>query len=454
MRLIGSAAALAAAAALSACATAERAASAVWPFGGGQNEDVKRKAPMEGRISIMAFEQTLEADPALKDRKPQVPAPSDMPNWSQPGGQADNAPQNIMAGPGLAVAWRRSVGEGSTNAVRLTAPPVAADGRLYVMDAAQTVHALDSGTGRSLWSTALRPEKTKDRNAIGGGVAVAGGRIFATSGYGEMLALDSATGQVAWRTKVNAPFGAAPTVAEGRVFAVTNDSELLAFDAATGTVQWSHQAIAEPARILSASSPAVVGDIVIAPFASGEVIALLAANGRRLWVDALSRAGRATSLSAINDIAGRPAVLDGTVYAASHSGLVAAIDQRSGQRVWWRGLPSTQTPWVAGDAVYAVSVDGELAAMDRTNGQIFWVTQLTRFKDAEDRKGRISWAGPIMAGGKLILAGSNGAAAIVDPETGRMERTFDIGSPVFVAPIAAGGMVYIYADDGRIVALK
>ena len=219
-------------------------------------------------------------------------------------------------------------------------------------------------------------------------------------------------------------------------------------------MQWTHQAIAEPARILSASSPAVRGDTVVAPFASGEVVALLAANGRRLWVDALTRAGRLTSLSAINDIAGRPVALDGIVYAASHSGILAAIDQRTGQRIWARGIASTQTPWVAGDTLYVVTIDGELTALERTTGQAFWVTQLRRYDNEEDRKGRIAWTGPLLAGGKLVLASSQGDAVIVNPTTGAVEKTLRVGGPVYIAPVAAGGQVFLLTDEGKLVVIR
>jgi outer membrane protein assembly factor BamB len=235
---------------------------------------------------------------------------------------------------------------------------------------------------------------------------------------------------------------------------VTNDSELMAIDAATGEVVWTHQAIAEPAGILSASSPAVNGDTVIAPFASGEVVALLTANGRRLWVDALTRNGRLTSLSAINDIAGRPVAVDGVVYAVSHSGVIAAIDQRTGQRLWARGLASTQTPFVAGDALYVVTVDGELAALDRKTGGAFWVTQLQRYEKENDKKGRVSWTGPIMAGGNLILASSQGDAVFVSAANGQIVKTMDLGAPIYIPPVAAGGMVYFVDDKAKLIALR
>jgi outer membrane protein assembly factor BamB len=183
-------------------------------------------------------------------------------------------------------------------------------------------------------------------------------------------------------------------------------------------------------------------------------VALLAANGRRLWVDALTRAGRLTSLSAINDVAGRPAVDNSVVYAASHSGVLAAIDLRTGQRLWSRTFASTQTPWIAGDVLYAVTVDGELTALDRQTGNVYWVRQMRRFEDVEDHEGRVSWTGPIMVGGRLILASSLGEVDAVNPINGEVVETKDVGDPVFIPPISAGGMIYVVTDNARVVALR
>lgn len=439
---------IAAVAALSACSSTPR----VWPFGG--EAPAGDTAPTDGRISILSFEQKLEPDAALAGRTPYVPPPTELTSWPQPGGPDDNAPQHATIGGDFSVVARRDVGQGSNSNARISSPPVIADGKVFVLDAGQRVSAFPLNGGGRLWSRDLSPRRGRDKNALGGGIAFADGKIFATSGYGFAVAFDASSGQEVWRTATQAPIHAAPTVSGGRVFAVTNDSELLALDAATGAVQWTHQAIAEPARILSASSPAVKGDLVVAPFASGEIVALLTANGRRLWVDALTRAGRLTSLSAINDIAGRPVAVDGVIYAASHSGILAAIDQRTGQRVWARGLASTQTPAIAGDALYVVSVDGELTALERTTGQAFWVTQLKRYRDEKDRKGRIAWTGPLLAGGKLVLASSEGQAVIVNPTTGAVEKTLNVGGPVYIAPVAAGGQVFLLSDEGKLVVIR
>jgi outer membrane protein assembly factor BamB len=136
------------------------------------------------------------------------------------------------------------------------------------------------------------------------------------------------------------------------------------------------------------------------------------------------------------------------------TGVFAAIDQRSGQRLWARGMASTQTPLVAGDAVYVVTVDGEAAAIDRATGKVFWVSALRRYEKEKKKKGRISWVGPLMANGKLVLANSLGEGVVLDAETGKEEKTFKVGGSVFVPPISAGGVIYFLTDEAKLVAVR
>jgi outer membrane protein assembly factor BamB len=452
MSRLGPIAVLLAATALSACSTVSRIGGALNPFDGGDSPS--QTAPQDGRVSILAFEQDVTADPTLAARTIVVPPPVDLVEWSQPGGTPDNSPPNSTGSGVLQRAWRADLGAGSDGRVQIAAPPVVAEGRLYFIDANQRVIAVNAADGNRVWSETLRPSDSRDRTARGGGVAAAGGRLFVTTGFGFIAALDARTGDEVWRTNGGAPFHSAPVVSGGRVYATTNDSELMAFDANTGEVIWNYQAIAEQARILSAPSVAVDGETVIAPFASGELIALLGANGRRLWSDSLSRSGRLTSLSAINDIAGRPVIEQGIVYAASHSGVLAGIDIRAGQRGWSRPFASTQTPWVAGDVLYAVSVDGELVAFDRMTGNAFWVQQLRRYRNERERTGRVAWTGPVMIGSRLVLANSLGEVVAVSPENGQTVATADVDDPVFIPPIVANGLVYIVTDKARLIAFR
>ena len=160
---------------------------------------------------------------------------------------------------------------------------------------------------------------------------------------------------------------------------------LLSLD--SGETEWSDQAISESARVLGSSSPAAVEEFIIAPYSSGEIIAYLASNGRRLWTDAISQAGRFTPISEINDIGSRPILSGGMVFASSQSGVTVAIDGRSGTRIWSIPTGSTQAPALAGDFMFIMGVDNTLSAINPANGEVYWVTPLRKFKKEKKKKG-------------------------------------------------------------------
>ena len=141
------------------------------------------------------------------------------------------------------------------------------------------------------------PDTAKEKSQRGKVVAVGAGKVFVSSGYRSMSALDANTGAVVWTQQVDAPIHGAPTVSGNRVFVVDVDSQLFAFDVNTGAQAWAYRGIAEPARIMRASSPAVSGDTVIAPFSSGELVAVRAANGQAVWQQVLSRTSRTSASS-------------------------------------------------------------------------------------------------------------------------------------------------------------
>lgn len=437
------------------CSTAQR----LWPFGG---DDAPSSVASAGeRVSILEFEQRLSPSTALSGRDFFVPGPQAINAWPVPGGNVEQSLEHVIAAPEFTVAWRRDIGQGASRTTQVTATPVAADGRIYVMDGEARVSAVDANTGQILWQTNLRPEG-RDR-AFGGGVAVSGDRVFVTSGYRLAAGLNARTGAVEWTTQFDAPIHGAPTVSGGRVFAVDVDNQVVAMDAATGAMTWSYQAISEPARLMRASSPAVTGDTIIAPFSSGEVVALRAANGQELWSQVLSRTSRTNALSEIRDIAGRPAISRGVVYAVSHSGLISAMDVRTGQPAWQLPLTGVNAPWVAGDVVYAVSKAGALTVINRQDGQVYWIRDINEgrtrtegglFFGVGKRTVRPVWSGPILASNRLILVNSDGQAVAYDHKTGQEVASLNLGAPAYIAPIAYNGALYVVTDNGQLVSIR
>ena len=79
------------------------------PFGLGKNNAPQATATEGQRISVLEFEQALVPSAALSGRDFFIPGPQAAIAWTQPGGNADNAVEHVIAGaeftPGGARAW-------------------------------------------------------------------------------------------------------------------------------------------------------------------------------------------------------------------------------------------------------------------------------------------------------------------------------------------------------------
>ncbi len=404
------------------------------------------------RIPILAFDQTLKVSDALKGQDFYLPPPQPIGDWTQPGGPADQQPENVDAGKDFTVAWRSGIGAGSARTTYVTAPPVTGGGRIYTLDGAAHVSAFDPANGRLIWRVDLAQHSHHDKEGFGGGVAYADGRVFVSSGYRFVDAVDAATGKILWRTDTEAPVHGAPVVSDGRVFAESVDDDLMTFDAQTGVAGWAYQALNEPARILAAGSPAVTSDTVVSAYGSGEMIALQPANGNGLWSLVLSKTNRNSALSEIRDISGRPVVYHGDVYAVSHSGVFSSVDIHTGNQHWQIPVTSVSSPWPAGDVVYVTDTSGEVVCASRDSGAVYWITDMN--KDAKKKKDRGVWSGPIMANNHIVVVATNGVAAELDPKTGAIQHTLKLGSPALQNPIAANGDLYVVTQAGELIAIR
>jgi len=410
--------------------------------------------PLAGeRISILSLQQALEPDPQIADLEVRLPRPWENPEWPQAGGLPDHAMHHLAFGDAPRRIWRASMGTGSNDVRRLLASPVVAGEKVFALDAVGQVAAVSADDGTRLWRRDIVPED-EDPGALGGGIAYDGGMLFVGSGYGEVIALDATTGNELWRRRIGIPLRGAPTIRDGRLFVISYDNQLHALSREDGSVLWTYLGIAETAALLGAASAAAGGELVVAPFSSGELVALRADNGRVVWSDSLVRTGQLTSLSELSDINGRPIIDRGVVYAISHAGRMIATDLRTGARLWTQNISGTESPWVAGDFIYLITSDSELVALSRRDGRVRWVSELQSFRDPKKRTGPITWTGPVLASDRLILTSSSGQAIAVSPYTGKLLGTLDLPDGVFVGPVLAGGTLFILTDDAELVAYR
>jgi outer membrane protein assembly factor BamB len=410
--------------------------------------------PLPGeRIPILTLDRSIKADPGVSALPITLPPAQTNSDWRQAGGNAVHVLQHLELSQAFERRWRADIGEASDDDQKILAQPLVVDGRVYTMDSQAIVTAFDAGTGRQIWRSDLEPED-EDSGYFGGGIAYGDGRIYVTTGFSRLFALDAASGSPIWEQAVIAPFRGGPTFSEGRLYAISVDNQLHALDAATGEPLWSHGGIQETAGLLGGVSPAANASLVIPAYSSGEVFALLTENGRVLWSDSLAAVQRVDPIADLADIRGLPVLDRDLVIAVSNSGRMVAIDQRRGQRAWDIEVGGVNTPWVAGGFIYVVTNEAQVAAISREDGRIYWVQNLQRFEDEEDREDPITWYGPVLAGERLILAGTNGRMALLSPYDGEILRELELPGKTAVPPIVAGGTLYIVTDGADLLAYR
>ncbi|MFL6721497.1 MAG: PQQ-binding-like beta-propeller repeat protein [Sphingomonas sp.] len=415
----------------------------------------KTRTPVLGqRIAVLTGENDVTVDPATTALPMTLPQPVANSDWTQSGGSPSKSMGQLALGNALARAFTVQAGRGSSLTARLAAAPIVAGGRVYLMDTLGTVRAFDSRTGAQLWASQTPTEKGGERSLYGGGVAYDQGRIYATNGLGFVAALDERNGGILWKVRPGGPLRGAPTVANDSVYVMSQDNQLYSLKESDGSTNWSQAASLEIAGVFGSASPAVGQGTVVAGFSSGELNAYRYENGRAVWQDALQRTSVRTSVSSLNDIDADPVIDSGQVIAVGQGGRMVALDMLTGQRQWELNLAGIATPWLAGDWIFVVTDEAKLVCVYRQNGHIRWITQLPQFVKAKNKKGEIDYSGPVLAGGRLILTGSNGALIFVDPATGSFQSQTSVGAGVSLPPVVASSTLYIYDDRGRLSAFR
>jgi len=101
-----------------------------------------------------------------------------------------------------------------------------------------------------------------------------------------------------------------------------------------------------------------------------------------------------------------------------------------------------------------VTDEAKLLCIYRQNGHIRWIAQLPQFEKAKSKKGEIDYSGPVLAGNRLILTGSNGTVIQIDPASGSYVTQMAVGAGVSLPPIVANSTLYVLDDTAKLHAYR
>lgn len=413
----------------------------------------KRTPTLGDRVPILVSENGAEKDKSIAEVQVLLPPATVNDSWAQPGGDSAKSMGHVALGTSLSRAWSVRINGGSPRE-RLAAAPVIADKKLFVMDVDAVVHAFNAQTGAELWTASTIEGKENRTARFGGGVSYDDGKLFATTGLGNVVAMDPADGKILWRAKPGGPLRGAPSAGYGAIYMLSQDNQLFALSQADGKVQWSQSGSLESQGVFGVAAPAASRGTIVAGFSSGELNAYRYENGRTLWQETLSRTSISTSVSSLADIDASPIIDQNRVYSVGQGGRMVALELTTGRRLWEQNIAGISTPWISGEWLFVLADDARLYCLSRANGKVRWISELGAFKNVKKRKTPVNWSGPILAGGRLIAVNTLGQIVSVSPTTGEKLDTIKGGTPYNLPPVVADNMLYVIDAKGEITAYR
>lgn len=384
-----------------------------------------------------------------------LPAPVALSEWTHRGSNNRHlAPHSAISAQPQRI-WEANIGEGDSRRYRIATTPVAAGGRVFTLDARAGLVAT-STSGATLWQTSLIPPTDRGGEASGGGLAFGEGRLFVTTGFGELVAVDPASGGIVWRQRLRSPVTGAPTVSDGIVYVVSRDNTAWAVSASDGLVRWEVPGSPSTAGVVGGAGPAMADRLVILPFPSGELAGSLRLGGVQVWNASVvgNRLGRAYGIA--NEITADPVVAGGVTYVGNFAGRTVALDTTSGETIWEARNGAVGSVALGGGSLFLVNDQAELMRLSAATGEPIWRAALPYFTQTKPRKikGIYAHYGPVLAGGRLVVASSDGFLRFFSPTDGSLVGTVELPDGAASAPIVVGGTIYVVSAAGQLHAFR
>lgn len=279
-----------------------------------------------------------------------------------------------------------------------------------------------------------------------GGIGQAAGLVLVGTAEGKVIALDGKSGERLWSGQASSEVVTPPVGDHNVVVAASGDGQLTGLSAVDGSRKWSFGRDVPALSLRGGATPLVSSGLVVHGFANGRLVGAALTNGLEGWDTPLALARGRTELDRMVDVGGAPLERNGTVFAATYQGRIAAVGLNSGEQIWSRELSSVQPLALDDFNVYATDVHGKIWAFDQRTGLTYWE------QDALQGRGPTA---PAVVGRHLVVGDALGDLHLLSADSGKRVAHVRLGKEPFVfQPVVRNGVALLYSTGGRLYAVR
>ena len=334
--------------------------------------------------------------------------------------------------------WSTKVGDGQGDGFYKMTPTLV-DGVLYVASSDGEVAAISATDGNRLWRVELeRP--------LSGGIGYHDRSLYLGGADGSVLQVSATDGVVEWEAAVSGEVLAAPAVSDDWVVVQTYDGKLLGFQPGSDEPSWTFTSDVPVLTLRGTSTPILVGGNAIAGFGDGKVVAVDVNSGNVSWESRVGVPQGSSEIDRIVDIDGAMTQQGIELFVASYQGRVAALDSRTGRKLWQQNVSSVTGTHVGFGNVYVADVDGTLSAFLRTGQGVRWQNIGLGYR-------QLSRPTPVSS--YVATVDFDGYLHLISQVDGQIVGRAKIGGDAARADmIADSGRLIIFADNGQLLAYE
>jgi outer membrane protein assembly factor BamB len=347
-----------------------------------------------------------------------------------------------------------------------------------------TIFAVDADTGEQLWSWWLGDPLTSAPTIADGRVFTSypahqaeGGKPKPPGATHALAAFDLKTGEILWQKWIDSDVMSAPVASGDFLYIATFGGTVAKLEQDTGTFRYAIRARATSAPVVinagageaeqmyytrrvdnaapppaagATSTPAVTIDAepeeAIIRMDDNDPKTTYETNKKKaIYLDGTTqKASSYGEESQDNDSAngfsgGAPeaANADAAYYNVGQAS-VSSMQAFQGSRILHLGTANVNT---MGD---------EIICTDSASGEVRWKYKIEG--ELAKRGGFLATA-PLAAGDSVLVATLEGKVLRVDPSSGKVKKTYDVGAPVRSQPVVVDGWIYVGTEDGKLVAI-